>query len=214
MKPTTDIELHMARSSLQEREGPAWGRCRRPKTLYPWRGRRPCRRAWAWLKAARYPTSQRPLAEKRGEPGQLDRPGSGGEVLPTGRAAGHLHAAAIPDFSKRRFHLHRLPVCRCGARHLHGRSWASADRFLEWAGPTAAGKATPWWWRSPASWIRPWFDRAGNHHSAQMKVIERYTPMGPNHLHYEATIEDPETFTRTLDPVHSPCTGAWSRTSG
>ncbi|MCZ6855685.1 MAG: hypothetical protein O7G86_17370 [Gammaproteobacteria bacterium] len=40
-----------------------------------------------------------------------------------------------------------------------------------------------------------WFDRAGNHHSNQIKVVERYTPMGPNHLLYEATIEDPETFT-------------------
>ena len=40
-----------------------------------------------------------------------------------------------------------------------------------------------------------WFDRAGNHHSDQMKVTERYTPMSPYHLHYEATIEDPLTFT-------------------
>jgi hypothetical protein len=40
-----------------------------------------------------------------------------------------------------------------------------------------------------------WFDRAGNHHSEQMKVVERFTPMGPNHLHYEATIEDPAVFT-------------------
>lgn len=41
-----------------------------------------------------------------------------------------------------------------------------------------------------------WFDRAGNHHSAAMTVVERYTPMGPNHLQYEATIDDPDTFTR------------------
>ena len=40
-----------------------------------------------------------------------------------------------------------------------------------------------------------WFDRAGNHHSDQMKVTERFTPMSPNHLLYEATIEDPQTFT-------------------
>ena len=40
-----------------------------------------------------------------------------------------------------------------------------------------------------------WLDRAGNHHSNQMTVVERYTPTGPNHLHYEATIDDPETFT-------------------
>jgi hypothetical protein len=40
-----------------------------------------------------------------------------------------------------------------------------------------------------------WLDRSGNHHSAQMKVTERYTPGGPNHIHYEATIDDPATFT-------------------
>ncbi len=43
---------------------------------------------------------------------------------------------------------------------------------------------------------KTWFDRSGNHHSDQLKVVERYTPMGPNHLHYEATITDPETFTK------------------
>ena len=41
-----------------------------------------------------------------------------------------------------------------------------------------------------------WFDRAGNHHSDKMTVVERYTPTSPNHLHYEALIDDPETFTR------------------
>jgi len=40
-----------------------------------------------------------------------------------------------------------------------------------------------------------WFDRAGNFHSGAMRVVERYTPLGPNHLQYEATIEDPEVFT-------------------
>jgi hypothetical protein len=41
-----------------------------------------------------------------------------------------------------------------------------------------------------------WFDRAGNHHSEQMRVTERYTPQGPDHLWYEATIEDKATFTK------------------
>ena len=41
-----------------------------------------------------------------------------------------------------------------------------------------------------------WFDRAGNHHSAMMKVTERYTLAGENHIQYEATIEDPETFSQ------------------
>jgi hypothetical protein len=29
-----------------------------------------------------------------------------------------------------------------------------------------------------------------------LHVVERYTPMSPNHLMYEATIEDPSVFTR------------------
>ena len=41
-----------------------------------------------------------------------------------------------------------------------------------------------------------WFDRAGNYHSASMKVTERYTRKGDNTLQYEATIEDPETFSQ------------------
>ena len=41
-----------------------------------------------------------------------------------------------------------------------------------------------------------WLDRSGNHHSNQLKVTERYTPMGPNHIQYEATLEDPEVYTR------------------
>jgi hypothetical protein len=41
-----------------------------------------------------------------------------------------------------------------------------------------------------------WFDRAGNFHSDALHVVERYTPMSPYHLMYEATIEDPKVFTR------------------
>jgi hypothetical protein len=41
-----------------------------------------------------------------------------------------------------------------------------------------------------------WFDQAGDFHSDQLHVVERYTPTGPDHIQYEATIEDPKTFTR------------------
>ncbi len=43
---------------------------------------------------------------------------------------------------------------------------------------------------------RTWLDRAGNFHSDALKVVERYTPMTPYHITYEATIEDPKVFTR------------------
>jgi hypothetical protein len=39
-------------------------------------------------------------------------------------------------------------------------------------------------------------DKAGNHHSDQLHVTERFTRTGPNSLLYEATISDPKTFTK------------------
>lgn len=41
-----------------------------------------------------------------------------------------------------------------------------------------------------------WLDRAGNFHSEAMKVTERYTMLGADHIQYVATIDDPQTFTR------------------
>jgi len=43
---------------------------------------------------------------------------------------------------------------------------------------------------------KTWFDRAGNFHSNELHVVERYTPTSRYHLSYEATIEDPKVFTR------------------
>lgn len=41
-----------------------------------------------------------------------------------------------------------------------------------------------------------WLDRAGNHHSAAMIVTERYTLIDDNVIQYEATIDDPQTFSQ------------------
>ena len=86
--------------------------------------------------------------------------------------------------------------------------YADANRNILIKDPGPA-PADSWMGQSVASWdgdtlvievtsqnADTWFDRSGNHHSAAMTVVERYTPMGPNHLRYEATIDDPETFTR------------------
>ncbi|MBL4580603.1 MAG: hypothetical protein JKY29_02200 [Gammaproteobacteria bacterium] len=40
-----------------------------------------------------------------------------------------------------------------------------------------------------------WFDRSGNHHSYEMVVEERWTATGADHIQYQATITDPNTFT-------------------
>ena len=41
-----------------------------------------------------------------------------------------------------------------------------------------------------------WLDRAGNFASGSLKVTERYTRTGPDHVLYEATLEDPAVYTR------------------
>lgn len=41
-----------------------------------------------------------------------------------------------------------------------------------------------------------WLDRAGNYLSPTATVTERFTLNGPNHMTYEATIDDPSIFTR------------------
>jgi hypothetical protein len=41
-----------------------------------------------------------------------------------------------------------------------------------------------------------WFDKAGNFHSEAMHLVERFTLMGPDHINYEVTVEDPKVFTR------------------
>jgi len=41
-----------------------------------------------------------------------------------------------------------------------------------------------------------WLDRAGNHHSEQLKVVERFTLIDRDTIRYQATLTDPKTYTR------------------
>jgi hypothetical protein len=41
-----------------------------------------------------------------------------------------------------------------------------------------------------------WLDRAGNFHTNQLKVTERFTLLDADHIRYEATLEDPKTYSR------------------
>jgi hypothetical protein len=43
---------------------------------------------------------------------------------------------------------------------------------------------------------RTWLDRAGNYHSNAMTVTERFTLASDDHIQYEATIDDPNVFSR------------------
>jgi hypothetical protein len=41
-----------------------------------------------------------------------------------------------------------------------------------------------------------WFDRAGDFHSDQLHVTERFKLLDADHMSYQASIEDPQVFTR------------------
>ena len=86
--------------------------------------------------------------------------------------------------------------------------FAGAVRVVNMGAPTEA-PADSWMGWSNGHWEgdtlvidvtsqseQTWFDRAGNFHTNALRVVERYTPRSPDTLMYEATIEDPNTFSR------------------
>jgi hypothetical protein len=86
--------------------------------------------------------------------------------------------------------------------------YAGAVRNLQFKDPGPA-PVDSWMGQSVAHWEgdplvvvvtgmldSTWFDRAGNFHTGDLKVTERWTPTGPGVMRYEATIEDPSIFTR------------------
>jgi hypothetical protein len=48
---------------------------------------------------------------------------------------------------------------------------------------------------------RTWFDMVGDFHSDALRISERFTPVGPDTIRYEATFEDPEVYTRPFTIV-------------
>jgi hypothetical protein len=77
-----------------------------------------------------------------------------------------------------------------GSEHPPGHiDWWMGDSRARWEGDTLVVDVVDF---NDATW----FDRAGNFHSDELHVTERYTRTGPDHMRYEATIEDPKVFTR------------------
>jgi hypothetical protein len=99
-------------------------------------------------------------------------------------------------------------IVQTPAAILMAYEFASASRVISMTGPVEA-PIDAWMGYSAGRWDgdtlvvdvkgfndQTWFDRAGNFHSDQLHVVERYTPISQDALMYEATIEDPQVFTR------------------
>jgi hypothetical protein len=86
--------------------------------------------------------------------------------------------------------------------------YASANRWVNMGKPVEAGSDT-WMGTNNGKWEGDalvidvtglnglaWFDRAGNFASDNLHVVERWSRSDKDHLQYEATIEDPKTFSK------------------
>jgi len=78
--------------------------------------------------------------------------------------------------------------------YMDSKSKAPADSWMGWSNGHWEGDTLVV--ESDSFNDQTWFDRAGDFHSDALKVTERYTARSPETLMYEATIEDPKTFSR------------------
>ncbi len=76
-----------------------------------------------------------------------------------------------------------------GSKHNEGLGYAMGDSRGHWDGNTLVADVASF---SDTSWL----DAAGDYHSDELHVVERYTRTSTDMLTYEATIEDPKVFTR------------------
>ena len=121
---------------------------------------------------------------------------SGDQVLSAGRAARDLHALSVPDHPGPEAHHDGLRVRGRGPHHLHGRSTRRRPPTAGWDGRTATGKGKRWSSTRRVSTIRPGSTAPGISTATRCTSSNAYTAASPDHLLYEATIEDPKVFTR------------------
>ena len=95
-----------------------------------------------------------------------------------------MHVAILHEFT----HAQRI-VYTNNTPHQPDVEWWMGDSRGKWEGETFVVEVTNFN-------DQTWFDSVGNHHSNEMKVVERYTRTGPDHMNYEATITDPKTFSK------------------
>jgi hypothetical protein len=77
-----------------------------------------------------------------------------------------------------------------GSKHPDGHiDWWLGDSRAQWQGDTLVVDVNDFN-------DLTWFDRAGNFHSDELHVVERYTPADADHINYEVSVEDPKVFTR------------------
>ena len=87
-------------------------------------------------------------------------------------------------------YVHTTRHIRINSEHPEGPiEWALGDTRARWEGDTLVTDVI--YFNADT-----WLDRAGNFHSEQMHLVERFTMRDRDHINYEVTVEDPKVFSR------------------
>ena len=95
--------------------------------------------------------------------------------------------------------------------------FGSNSRMIHLDRPGTRAELPSWMGYSTARWegetlvvvvtdqvAETWLDAAGNFHSEELVVTERYTPMGPDHINYQAVDRGPKGLYETVDDPTDP----------
>ncbi|CAN5233037.1 hypothetical protein BH09PSE2_BH09PSE2_10700 [soil metagenome] len=114
----------------------------------------------------------------------------------------------LPGVPRATYMDHPFQILQSTSQMLFTYEYDSAVRNMLFKDPGPA-PTDSWMGQSVAHWEgdtlvvvvsgfidQSWLDRAGNHHTDQLKVVERYTPTSANTVRYEAELTDPGVYTR------------------
>lgn len=115
----------------------------------------------------------------------------------------------IPGFPRQTYMPLPFHIVQSEEKIFIAYEWGSNSRIIHMDRPGTRAELPSWMGHSLGRWEGEtlvvevtdqmpdtWFDTTGTWHSDQLKVTERYKVMGPDHIQYEATIEDPQVFSR------------------
>ena len=86
-------------------------------------------------------------------------------------------------------YVHTPRTLRFNSEHPDGPEWIMGDSRAHWDGDTLVVDVANF---SDGNWL----DRSGNYTTDGLHIVERYTRIDPDHIQYEATIEDPNIYSR------------------
>lgn len=114
----------------------------------------------------------------------------------------------LPGVPRATYMSHPFQILQSTTQMLIHYEYDSAVRNILWKDPGPA-PTDSWMGQNVGKWEgdtlvihvtgmidQSWLDRAGNYHSDQLDVVERYTPIDATHVRYEAKITDPGVYTR------------------